>query len=327
MNIYTRTGDSGETSLYGGARVPKDDLRVWCYGTVDEAGSVLGVIHATIAIPELRERVREIQRRLFVVSAQLAADKAAHAKLPQRISEEDIARLEEIIDGYSREFGRMTHFVIPGETPCSALFHVARTVVRRCERYVTALAREQFVCPRVMRYLNRLSDALYVLAKQEIVETFIRKVAGIVMQQAVGAEQLWSDALCERLYKAAAEEGVRAGTAFSLCIADAGGSPLFFRRQPQAILASVGIAQNKAYTAAAMQKPTGELAALAAPGGSLFGLNTADARIVVFGGGFPLWSGGVLVGAVGVSGGSIEQDERIARAAAAAFEAEHQRGE
>lgn len=323
MNIYTKTGDKGETSLFGGTRVPKDALRVWCYGTVDEAGSVLGTIHAMLTDSELKRQVRSIQRKLFILSAQLASDEESHKRLPQHIEKEDIRFLERIIDDYTRDFGEMRSFTIPGETVCSSLFHVARTVVRRCERHVVSLAKEEFVCPLALRYINRLSDALYVMAKQEVFTQFIQRVAKRVRQAA--AEEIppsrpLKDDIYERMFQDAEAQSRKINCPISFAVVDEGANLVYFRRQAGALLVSVNMAQKKAYTSAAMSLPTIKMREAALPEGSLYGINTADSDLVVFGGGYPLEAEGKLVGAIGISGGTVEQDEQVAKACVAAFQ-------
>ena len=322
MNIYTKTGDSGETSLYGGSRVSKDSLRVWCYGTMDEADSVLGVIYAASAIEKIKNIVRTIQRKIFVLNAELAADKNGRKALKVRISEDDVSYLEELIDEYTRDFGRMKGFTIPGETVCSALFHVARTIVRRCERHVTALAKEEYVSPDVLKYINRLSDALYVIGKMEVFEMLVKQITDQVASK-IGMKDnnpFWSEDNCAVLCRAAESESNKLGISISFALVDEAGTLVYFYRQPDAILACVGIAQNKAYTSAAMKMSTAEVGKLSTPGESLFGINTADPKLVIFGGGFPLFQNGKLVGAFGVSGGSVAQDEQIGKAVLEAFE-------
>ena len=173
MKIYTRAGDTGDTSLFGGTRVPKDSLRVWCYGSADEAMCAIGTARAFLqgetavgaeAEKEVAEMVRHIQNRLFVVEAELASDESGIQKLKDRINEEDIAYLEQAIDDFTLRHGKDKLFTIPGDTKPSALFHTARVTVRRAERHVVALSREEHVSPFVLQYLNRLSDLMYVLA-------------------------------------------------------------------------------------------------------------------------------------------------------------------
>ena len=321
MNIYTKTGDSGETSLYGGSRVSKDSLRLWCYGTMDEASGVLGVIHASTIIPKIKNIVRDIQRKIFVLNSELASDEKALQTLPVRINGDDVTYLEGIIDEYTRDFGRITGFSIPGETVGSALFHVARTVVRRCERHVAALAKEEYVSPDVLKYINRLSDTLFVLGKIEVFEMFVKQVAEKVAS-AIGINNSdgWTEETCSVLYRAAESESKKLGVPISFAMVDDAGTMIYFYSQPGALLASVGVAQNKAYTSVAMRMSTDELSKITKPGDSLFGLNTADPKIVLFGGGFPLFQEGRLTGAFGVAGGSVAEDVQIGKVVLKSYE-------
>jgi uncharacterized protein GlcG (DUF336 family) len=135
---------------------------------------------------------------------------------------------------------------------------------------------------------------------------------------------VFTSELCDKLRNAAGAESGEIGVPVSLAIADEGGNPVYFYRFPGAALVSVEVARNKAYTAAAMKQPSGNLRDLAAPGGSLYGLNTADPKIVVFGGGFPLFIKGSLAGGIGISGGTVPEDERIGRRVIAEFEKQYQ---
>jgi cob(I)alamin adenosyltransferase len=165
--IYTRSGDSGETGLGDGTRVPKDHPRVAAYGAVDELNAVLGLI--TSHHPNLPEAdlLRSVQNDLFDVGADLclpqAADEPPGAKL--RVRPEQAVRLEAAIDRLNAGLAPLTSFVLPGGTPAAAWCHLARTVCRRAERDVTALAHREPVNPQVIVYLNRLSDLLFVLAR------------------------------------------------------------------------------------------------------------------------------------------------------------------
>lgn len=317
MSIYTKTGDKGETSLYGGTRVGKDDLRVWCYGTVDELGSTLGLVYAALPSCRIKDWVRTIQKKLFIVGAQLASDAQMRKEPQMTIRQEDIAFLENIIDRYTQEFGKATGFTIPGATPQSALLHVARTTARRAERYIVALDRDTPVSPLLIVYINRLSDALYAMARQEVYEELIRRVYDRVMETGKQSAPKTAECLWDRLYNAAnAKSG---GMRFSFAVADCHGALLYFRRQPGAILESVKVAQDKAYSAAVMGIPTDEIKALTDPGGEFQGLSGLDSRLVTFGGGYPLIKCNELMGAIGVSGGSAAADTVICQAALTEF--------
>lgn len=164
--IYTRGGDAGETSLAGGKRVPKHELRVDTYGTVDEANALVGLarLHTN---GETDEQLDRIQNDLFDLGADLARPQTKDSEdTGLRISAEQVTRLEIEIDLINGPLSPLTSFVLPGGTPAAAYLHAARTVVRRAERLSTALAEREIVNPEAIKYLNRLSDHLFVLARQ-----------------------------------------------------------------------------------------------------------------------------------------------------------------
>lgn len=329
MNIYTKTGDGGDTSLYGGTRVGKDDRRVQAYGAVDETGSVLGLIRAVLGYPEIKEHVRLIQQKLFILGAELASDDKGRAKLPSTITENDIEQLEKIIDDYTGKYGKPASFVLPGETPVSALLHVARAVVRRAERHTVELAREETVSPLLLRYLNRLSDTLFVLAKLEVLENFVKTVAAKIRERTGMTKEgvMMTTGLYEKMCAAAFEKSKEMGVPVCFAVADEHGALLYFNRQQDSLMVSIGIAQRKAYTSAVLKMPTAALGERAQPGQPLYGINTADSNLVLFGGGVPLSAGGKTVGGIGVSGGSVEEDEIIVACSLEVFESCANKGE
>ena len=164
--IYTRTGDEGKTSLGDGARLPKFHLRVTAYGSIDEANSVVGVANLHVDDREVLALLRHIQNDLFDVGADLCRpERPAAGAAPLRITDEQVAWLENQIDRFNADIEPLTTFVLPGGSPASAYLHLARTVTRRAERDVVRLAAEEAVNPAVLRYVNRLSDLLFVLAR------------------------------------------------------------------------------------------------------------------------------------------------------------------
>jgi cob(I)alamin adenosyltransferase len=166
MKIYTKTGDRGETSLFAGGRVDKDALRVEAYGTVDELNACLGVVCAQLADGEVFECLRRIQVELFDMGADLATPMTAATRKPiPRIREEQTTRLEEWIDRYEEELPPLTRFILPSGSPAGAMLHFVRTVCRRAERRVVTLHKAEEINPELIRYLNRLSDLLFVLAR------------------------------------------------------------------------------------------------------------------------------------------------------------------
>ena len=179
MKIYTRTGDDGSTGLLGGTRVPKDHLRVAAYGDVDELNALLGLVKASAqqSAPERAGRARRgaalvpllgrIQRDLFALGAQLAdpTAKVASRKAKARMSASHTRRLEQAIDAAEKDLPALTSFILPGGTSLGAQLHLARTVCRRAERATITLHRHTPLDPRLLQYLNRLSDLLFVLAR------------------------------------------------------------------------------------------------------------------------------------------------------------------
>ena len=166
--IYTRTGDDGTTGLAGGQRLPKDALRIAAYGTVDELNSALGVALATGLDSRLEEALGPVRSQLFDLGASLAVLDADRERLGLgALAPELVEGLEATIDRLSEKLPPLRTFILPGGTPGAALLHVARTVCRRAERHLVALARESATDPTAIAYLNRLADLLFVAARYE----------------------------------------------------------------------------------------------------------------------------------------------------------------
>jgi len=163
--IYTRGGDAGETSLGDGSRIPKHDLRVAAYGTVDEANATVGLARLHAA-GEADAMLGRIQNDLFDLGADLCTPEAGRRAVGAlRIVAAQVLRLEREIDALNAELKPLDSFVLPGGTPCAAYLHLSRTVVRRAERLVDELARTAEINPEALKYLNRLSDHLFVLGR------------------------------------------------------------------------------------------------------------------------------------------------------------------
>jgi cob(I)alamin adenosyltransferase len=160
--IYTKTGDEGETGLFGGGRVPKDDARVTAYGEVDELNAALGFAASLEPQDFDAAFLQTIQRDLFTIGAELASPDPSKAP---HIGEPQIGMIEHMIDGHEAKLAPLKNFILPGGTSKAAAFHLARTVCRRAERAVVTLARQQKISPAIVVYLNRLSDLLFVLAR------------------------------------------------------------------------------------------------------------------------------------------------------------------
>ena len=169
--IYTKGGDRGETGLVGGQRVPKDDLRIEAYGTVDELNAFLGLAGVTCVeaaeprLAKLAAILRRVQHELFNLGSILATKPEDVHPRQARVTDAEVAQLEHEIDAMNAELKPLRSFVLPGGTRLNAELHVARTVCRRAERALVTLARREEVPPEAVRYLNRLSDALFVWSR------------------------------------------------------------------------------------------------------------------------------------------------------------------
>jgi cob(I)alamin adenosyltransferase len=173
MKIYTKTGDTGTTALFGGTRVAKHHIRIESYGTVDELNSHIGLIRDQDIDPHTKEELITIQNKLFTVGAILATPpeketlKNGEERLNiPKVSEQDITRLETQMDVMNESLPEMKHFVLPGGHTTVSYCHIARCVCRRAERITTLLNEQQGIDPRVLKYLNRLSDYLFVVARK-----------------------------------------------------------------------------------------------------------------------------------------------------------------
>jgi cob(I)alamin adenosyltransferase len=169
LKVYTRRGDAGDTDLFGGPRVGKEDLRVEAYGAVDEANAAVGLAAAQTAHDDLRALCRELQDRLFDLGGTLAtpdAERRRKSAVPG-VSADDVAALEKRIDAFESELEPLSRFILPGGTAAAAAFHLARTVTRRAERRCVELHRREPVDPASLGWLNRLSDLLFVMARVE----------------------------------------------------------------------------------------------------------------------------------------------------------------
>lgn len=167
MKIYTKTGDKGMTSLIGGTRVPKNSIRLESYGTVDELNSYLGMIRSYPVEPCIVDELVEIQSCLFEVGGHLASDpQTVQVKIPLEIRESDIQKLEKAIDRMDAELSPLKYFVLPGGSQAVSFCHIARTVCRRAERRILDLAEEAKVDELVVKYINRLSDYLFMLSRK-----------------------------------------------------------------------------------------------------------------------------------------------------------------
>ena len=330
-DVYTRGGDAGQTSLLGGVRVDKDDLRIEVYGTMDEGTSALGLARATTQYDDLCRHIIDLQGELIPVMSEAAfvpGGKALKFELP-RVQPSQVERLERLIDQYNAEWIQTGQFVRPGGAPASAALDMARAIFRRAERRLVELNRREAVNPHLMKYVNRLSDLLYVLARIDEQRTLIETISRSMpaeLETAVFPPTSPGDPdmeltlqECDRLVAAGMQKASEIGVPMVLAVVDQNGDVIETRRMDDALIISVTLAPHKAYTAATVRLPTHELAQAAQPGQSLYGIDVNLPKITLVGGGLPLKKDGKVVGAVGVSGGSVEQDVAVAQAMVAAY--------
>jgi cob(I)alamin adenosyltransferase len=176
MKIYTKTGDQGITSLLGGVRVPKSDLRIDAYGTIDELNSYLGLLRDQEVNRKRTDFLKEIQDRLFTIGADLATVPGKDKVKKPDLHKEDVEQLEQEMDIMDAQLPMLTAFILPGGHPSVSFCHLARTVCRRSERIVVELASIEPVSDLVIKYLNRLSDYLFVLGRKMAQELDIEEV-------------------------------------------------------------------------------------------------------------------------------------------------------
>lgn len=329
MAIYTRTGDSGTTALFTGQRVSKTHPRVEAYGTLDELNAALSLCRCATSCEPHRTCLEAIQEQIFWLSAELACEGATPSENQRCIGSADITALEAVIDTAMARVAPIHRFILPGRCEAASRLHFARTLARRAERRLVELSAEVSVRHELMRYINRLSDCLYALARAEdhdahqnvlIREVTTRYLASthVPLEQESAMPLSFQD--LHQLIRVAVERAHAIQVPIVISVVDANGTETVTWRMPDALLVSSELAPKKAWTAVAMKTATHELTPAVQPGAPLFGLEShLQGKVVTFGGGYPLWREGTLIGGVGVSGGSVEQDMDIAQAAIAAI--------
>lgn len=167
MKIYTKTGDEGDTKLFGGQKIKKSNKRIQTYGDIDELNAVLGITLAHINTPSLKNIILALQNELFILGSDLATpiEQSIGNKTIPRIKEEMVLNLEELIDKHEEQIPPIRNFILPNGTITASFLHMARTITRRAERSIVALMEEESINKTVLKYVNRLSDLFFVLAR------------------------------------------------------------------------------------------------------------------------------------------------------------------
>lgn len=315
MKIYTKQGDEGNTSLLGGERTKKNDNRVWAYGTVDEANSYLGFAKAIIDNERIKDIIIHVQKDLFEVGAELASIGTKDYR--ERITEEFVSCLENIIDEIDKEKIALKSFAIPGGTKESAALDISRVIIRKAERYTVSLEDNYSLNKNLLKYLNRLSDLIYTLARlvdyNYIVDKSRERIKSII-----NCNKKINREIAEYIVHRCIEKSKEINVPMVICIADNSGNPIMLQRMDNALLASIEIAKNKAYSAVVFKANTDKLYHLAKPEGELYGIGNMS-NIITFGGGVLLKIEEEIIGAIGVSGGTVKQDMIVAEYGAEIF--------
>ncbi|AJJ24100.1 cob(I)yrinic acid a,c-diamide adenosyltransferase [Yersinia enterocolitica] len=333
MSIYTKTGDAGTTALFTGQRVKKSHPRVETYGTLDELNAALSLCARVAQGEENLQLLDAIQHQLFYFSAELASEGIETPPCGRKsISEQDIQALEQAVDRCIAQLPPVQGFILPGNTEAGSRLHFARTLARRCERRLIELAEQVPVRPVLLQYLNRLSDCLYALARdedqrqtlQQTAHTVVARYLAATTEKPVATTQPTSAGLgfsdVHQLVKLAVEAAMTLQITVVVALADRHGNMIMTYRMPDTLLVSSELAPKKAWTAVALKTATHQLSAAIQPGADLFQLEASTGgKVVSFGGGYPLWRDGQLVGGLGISGGSVEQDMYIAETAISAL--------
>lgn len=315
MELYTKKGDGGRASTITRMNIPKNSPIFELLGTLDEFTSALGVAKRK-APASLAPLLEEIQGNVIALNGELAGGQ-------KFATGEKVRQLEAAIDSLMENVPPFSGFILPGGSEGGAALDLARAVARRAERCAVAASQTGGVNRDVLAWMNRLSDLLYALARvcDRTTPAPSPAPAAPVMASSLTADGFCDQAaaLCRALRLRAREQGFRVVAA----VCDAGGNAVALQRDDDAYIASVDVASNKAFTAVSLKMTTEQVGRLAQPGAPLYGVqHTNQGRIVIFGGGAPLMRGGVIVGGLGVSGGSAEQDTALCDYGVQLFEKE-----
>lgn len=337
MNIYTKNGDKGTTSLIHTKNISKSDDRINLVGTIDELTSNLGLVKTMLRENPVVDQklqavqvIEEVQKKLILVMAGVADPYKKEYRIDQTLTE----KLEAQIDRIEGAFDRPKEFILPGKTKLSAQIDIARTVARRAERTLAQVSVKFGADNGAKGLMNRLADYLYVLARY--VDANVQTVEnaqteGVGSNMAKTEESQVSDAVVQavlnrigmqgkitldqakHLIELIEEEAKRRNMQAVIAVCGPDGNPIAVHVMDGAFLVSFDVAVKKAYTSVAVKMSTKELNALAQPGGTFYGLDKMEGgNIIIFGGGIPLKAGETIIGGLGVSGGTGEQDHSLA---------------
>ena len=341
MSIYTKNGDKGTTNLVHTKNVSKSDDRIQLEGTIDELSSHIGVLKTMIEDGEILRFLEKIQENLI----KIADGVADPYNRDYKINDDKTELLEEEIDRLEELFNLPKESSLPGTCRLSAEIDVTRAVARRAERDLATVSVKFGSDTGSKKYMNRLADYLYVLARYEEAKNTVahtgeaKKMAGgsasvdtktenspisgtldtvdeAVIQavlRRMGMPNKITLAVAKKLIEKIEQEAVRRGKKAVIAVCGPDGNPIAVHVMDGAFLVSFDVALKKAYTSVAVKMSTMELSKLAQPGGTFYGVDKMDGgKIVIFGGGVPLKSGDNIIGGLGISGGTGEEDHSLA---------------
>lgn len=348
MNIYTKNGDRGTTELVNAKNVSKSDDRIQLVGTIDELTSHIGLVKTMLSEKDTLRILEKIQTTLMTIMAGIADSYNREYK----INDDKTEILEEEIDRLEALFKRPKEFILPGKCRLSAEIDITRTVARRAERALAAVSVKFGADTGAKKYLNRLADYLYVLARyvdateageisnasEEVshaeashveAEKTVNTGSEVVMEQKKNStfdETVIQEVLkrlgtlgrisldsATRLIEIVEEEAKRRGKKAAIAVCGPDGNPIAVHSMDGAFLVSFNVAMKKAYTAVGVQMSTFEFGKLAQPGGTFYGVESIEGgNMIIFGGGVPIKIGEMIIGGLGVSGGTGEEDHSLA---------------
>jgi ATP:cob(I)alamin adenosyltransferase len=316
MSITTKTGDDGYTSLLNGKRVHKFDLRVELMGAMDELSSYIGLIKYEADDNDMKEELQKLQQNISTIMAQIAY--GDYSKY--NVHSEDLRDIEASINKYESMYISEGGFILPGKTRLSSLMDVARTIARRVERQAVSVDRFYQIHENCKVYLNRISDYLYSLGRYtDFKDEVTKRVKELLEKESIMISTNKTDivginlSIAKEILQKVEEKAEEMGLPVVIAIANEWGCIVAVHFMDGALPASYNIAVDKAYSSATVRLSTEEIGKLAQSGQPLYGIgNTNNNRIITFGGGYPLKINGRIVGGIGVSGGSAQQDSELA---------------
>ena len=298
--IYTKNGDSGYSRNMKNYSYQKDNVLFELLGTMDELSANLGL--AKIASTSLVSEIIDAYQKEFIY---LCGYIAGGEKFDTKSATQ---RIEQLIDAYSKRLELPKQIIVSGKSQAGTYLDIARTVARRAERISVKANKIFMVNKDDLPYFNRISDLLYILARYEDVAGGSAKQSSASVTTTLENTDVFDLKNAEMLIDKVMEKAREIGVLSVCAVCDAGGNLMTLKRDDDAYIASIKIAQDKAYTAVSLKMPTYKLESLTKPGDPLYGIQHQDSKIVVFGGGIPLYKDGKIIGGFGVSGGSLEQD-------------------